>query len=128
MNLTRDLLLKELECKTELVKLSSGDVLVAEYSATDHMNLCRLCATNDYEKEGVIKLDIEKFNAGKIAFCVVDVKTKERIFTDDDIPFLMKSSAKISAILIEKINQINGLTSDLGNDLKPIESDSVSGE
>lgn len=128
MNLTRDMLLQELECKKELVKLPTGDVLVSEYSAVDHMKLCKLCATNDYEKEGTIKIDIDKFNAGKMVYCLLDPETKDRLFTEEDIPLLMKSSSKRATILLDKINEINGLNADLGNESGPIENNEISGD
>jgi hypothetical protein len=128
MFLNKQSLLEEIALKTDIVELESGNVMVTELSAADYLNMGKLCATNDYEKEGNIKVDVEKWDAAIIAYCVIDPDTKERVFCNDDIDMLKKTSHKKITKILVKAKELNGLLGDEGKDLAPTESDLNSGE
>jgi hypothetical protein len=128
MFLTKEELLQELRLETDIVELESGDVMVSELSAPDYLSMGKLCAINDFEVEGTIKVDVEKWDAAVIAFCVVDPDTKKRLYSNDDIEMLMKTSNKKTSKILEAAKRLNGMLGDEGKDLTPTESDLNSGE
>lgn len=117
MILNKKQLLTELALKTAKVALGKGEVIVSEIGATDYMDLCLLCAIDPVAAESdpsQVKVDTKKFNAALIAYAVVD-GNGARIFDDEDVPMLMKSSQEPFRKIIESAIRLNGLSGTEGN-------------
>lgn len=130
MVLNKKKLLSAMALKTKTVKLPEGGVIVSEITADDYLEICNLSADGGIESadaQGNIKLNMKKFNAALMAYCVVDEKG-DRIFDNEDIPLLIKSSQKSFAIIMAGCKEMNGLVGTEGNASEPTEGGSSTGE
>lgn len=119
--LNKAALMQVLEPKTEKVKLGKGEVIVSEIGAADYIRIWTDEAYQD--KDG--NTDMTKFTPALVAYCVVNEKG-ERVFSDDDIPALARSSHGPFHEIARVARRLNGLA---GGEVKnskpsPIESSS----
>jgi len=105
MPLNKAEILNEMRLKTELVEISKGkEVIVSEIGAADYI---KLWTSTSGDKDGHV--DMAEFSPKLVAFCVVDEKG-ERIFSEDDIPALIRSSNKVFEKLAEVARRLNGIS------------------
>ncbi len=104
MALTRAELLNEMRLETEIVKISEGkEVIVSQIGAADYI---RLWTDPDSQTDGTV--DMAKFTPKLVAFCVVDEKG-EKLFKEEDIPLLARSSQVVFDKICEVARRLNGL-------------------
>ncbi len=111
-------LLTAMRLKTEAVELESGTVNVSEIGAADYI---KLWTDPDNQTDG--KVDVAKFTPALVAFSVVDGKGK-RIFSDDEIPTIARSSQAIFMKLAEAARRVNGLAGDAVKNSEPSQEES----
>lgn len=126
---TKEDLLKDLELSIKTVTLKSGkQICVSEIGASDYMRMCELCASDDgADQNGNLKVDMRKFNAGIIAFSLVD-PLGNRLFEDSDIPLLENKARPLITEMADIAKRVNGLFSEEGNESEPTEGGSTTGE
>jgi len=131
MALDRTALLKAMQLKTETVEIEGGEVIVSEIGAADYIKLWsdpkNQKATGekvikDGKEEDVMVIDMSKFTPALIAYSVVD-EAGERLFTDEDVAVLGRSSQGIFLKLAEKARKMNGLSGNESKNSEPIVAD-----
>lgn len=128
--LNKEELISAMSLKTAEVGLPEGTVLISEISANDYLDMCDLSKMEgvDADDNGVIQLDMKKFNPAVLVYCVVDAEGN-RIFDKGDMEFLSAKAAQGPFMkLVQKAKELNGLIGDEGNDSEPTELTSSDGE
>lgn len=113
-------LLNEMRLKTEIVELDGGEVMVSEIGAADYI---RLWSENQLAGATDGSIDMAKFTPALVALSVVDDKGN-RIFSDDDVALLSRSSHGPFLKLAAAARKVNGLTGDAVKNSEPSPADS----
>lgn len=98
-------ILDTMKLKTEVVKLNDKvGVIVSEMNSVDYSELW---SSPEMQKDG--QLDTNKFISTLITYCVLD-KHGKRIFNEEDVAAIQKSSYKVFSKLSEAVRKLNGIT------------------
>jgi hypothetical protein len=118
MAFDRSSLLAAMKLKTEVVVVEGGEVIVSEIGAADYIKLWSdpknqkdtgEKVIKDGVEEAVMVIDMTKFTPALVAYSVVD-EAGERLFTDEDVTLLARSSQAIFLKLAAVARKINGLS------------------
>lgn len=97
-------LLKSLELKSEVVEIDGGEVNVSEIGAADYIKLWTDPAN---QTDGAV--DMAKFTPKLLAYCITD-SCGNRVFSDDDVPAISRTSHGPFLKLAEVARRLNGLS------------------
>ena len=118
MAFDRTTLLAAMKLKTEVVEIEGGEVIVSQIGAADYIKLWSDPSNQkdtgekvikDGVEEAVMVIDMTKFTPALVAYSVVD-EAGERLFTDEDVTLLARSSQAIFLKLAAVARKINGLS------------------
>lgn len=117
MAMNRNSILEAMKLKTETVMLGDETVIVSEIGASDYIKLWtdpkNQKVVGDQIVNGVTvpktEVDMSRFTPALIAYAVVD-EAGNRVFGDDDIEVLARSSQGPFMKLAEVVRKLNGLT------------------
>jgi len=134
MALDRSSLLNAMKLKTETVEIEGGEVIVSEIGAADYIKLWSdpknqkdtgEKVLKEGKEEAVMVIDMAKFTPALIAYSVVD-DAGNRLFSDEDVTLLARSSQGIFLKIAEASRRINGLSGEETKNSSETEADSSS--